>query len=103
MLLRMRRTIIIIIIITCPYNGSPWFSRMPRAEPLQLKAAACQTFVGNIPGIPGILVYFPRRFGMLLPLVAMVLREASALMRISIIIIYIYICLSCFWSREGPL
>ena len=29
------------------------------------------------------LVYFPRRFGMQLPLVAMVLREASALMRIS--------------------
>ena len=33
------------------------------------------------------LVYFPRRFGMQLPLVAMVLREASALMRISSIII----------------
>ena len=29
------------------------------------------------------LVYFPRRFGMQLPLVAMVLREASALMRSS--------------------
>ena len=29
------------------------------------------------------LVYFPRRFGMQLPLVAKVLREASALMRIS--------------------
>ena len=29
------------------------------------------------------LVYLPRRFGMQLPLVAMVLREASALMRIS--------------------
>ena len=29
------------------------------------------------------LVYFPRRFGMQLPLVAMVLRKASALMRIS--------------------
>ena len=25
---------------------------MPRAEPLQLKAAACQTFTGNIPGKP---------------------------------------------------
>ena len=25
---------------------------MPRAEPLQLKAAACQTFAGNIPGKP---------------------------------------------------
>ena len=36
-------------------------------------------------GFPGI----PRRFGMQLPLVAMVLREASALMRISSIIIYI--------------
>ena len=34
------------------------------------------------------LVYFPRRFGMQLPLVAMVLREASALMRISSIYIY---------------
>ena len=34
------------------------------------------------------LVYFPRRFGMQLPLVAMVLSEASALMRISS---YIYI------------
>ena len=32
------------------------------------------------------LVYFPRRFGMQLPLVAMVLREASALMRISSIL-----------------
>ena len=29
------------------------------------------------------LVYFPRRFGMHLPLVAMALHEASALMRIS--------------------
>ena len=29
------------------------------------------------------MVYFPRRFGMQLPLVAMVLRLASALMRIS--------------------
>ena len=41
------------------------------------------------------LVYFPRRFGMQLPLVAKVLREASALMRISsilYIIIYIYVC-----------
>ena len=34
-------------------------------------------------GRHGFLVYFPRRFGMQLPLVAMVLREASALMRIS--------------------
>ena len=34
------------------------------------------------------LVLFPRRFGMQLPLVAMVLREASALMRISSIYIY---------------
>ena len=34
------------------------------------------------------LVYFPRRFGMQLPLVAKVLREASALMRISSIYIY---------------
>ena len=33
------------------------------------------------------LVYFPRRFGMQLPLVAKVLREASALMRISSIYI----------------
>ena len=32
------------------------------------------------------LVYFPRRFGMQLPLVAKVLREASALMRISSIL-----------------
>ena len=39
-------------------------------------------------GFPGI----PRRFGMQLPLVAMVLREASALMRISSIYIYIYVC-----------
>ena len=38
------------------------------------------------------LVYFPRRFGMQLPLVAKVLREASALMRISsILYIIIYI------------
>ena len=29
------------------------------------------------------LVYFPRRFGIQLPLVAIVLREASALIRIS--------------------
>ena len=35
------------------------------------------------------LVYFPRRFGMQLPLVAMVLREASALMRISSYTYYI--------------
>ena len=35
------------------------------------------------------LVYFPRRFGMQLPLVAKVLREASALMRISSYIYYI--------------
>ena len=35
------------------------------------------------------LVYFPRRFGMQLPLVAKVMREASALMRISYIIIHI--------------
>ena len=27
-------------------------AQMPRAEPLQLKAAACQTFTGNIPGKP---------------------------------------------------
>ena len=32
------------------------------------------------------LVYLPRRFGMQLPLVAMVLREASALMRILVIL-----------------
>ena len=38
------------------------------------------------------LVYFPRRFGMQLPLVAKVLCEASALMRISsILYIIIYI------------
>ena len=36
------------------------------------------------------LVYFPRRFGMQLPLVAKVLREASALMRISSIYIFLY-------------
>ena len=34
------------------------------------------------------LVYFPRRFGMQLPLVAKILREASALMRISSIYLY---------------
>ena len=56
--LRMRR--IIIIIITCIYVQ--WVAMV-------------------------FLVYFPRRFGMQLPLVAMVLREASALMRISSIII----------------
>ena len=37
------------------------------------------------------LVYFPRRFGMQLPLVAMVLREASALMRISSNNYYLYV------------
>ena len=59
MLLRMRM-IIIIIIITCIYVQ--WVAMV-------------------------FLVYFPRRFGMQLPLVAMVLREASALMRISSIYI----------------
>ena len=40
------------------------------------------------------LVYFPRRFGMQLPLVAKVLREASALMRISSNIYSTYIMIS---------
>ena len=43
-------------------------------------------------GFPGI----PRRFGMQLPLVAMVLREASALMRISSIYIFIYLFIYLF-------
>ena len=49
------------------------------------------------------LVYFPRRFGMQLPLVAMVLREASALMRLSSIIIYIYMSVMLLVPRRTPL
>ena len=45
-------------------------------------------------GFPGI----PQRFGMQLPLVAMVLREASALMRTSS---YIYIYIYIYTHRES--
>ena len=69
------RRIIIIIIITCIYVQ--WVAMV-------------------------FLVYFPRRFGMQLPLVTMVLREASALMRISSIYIYIYVCHASV-PRRSPL
>ena len=46
-------------------------------------------------GFPGI----PRRFGMQLPLVAMVLREASALMRISSYVLNAY--LYCVYALVG--
>ena len=71
-LLRMRR---IIIIITCTCNGSPWFSWYTAKVYVLLRTTYYYVLRPT--------TYYVLRTTTYCALVAMVLREASALMRIS--------------------
>ena len=70
---------------------------MPRAEPLQLKAAACQTFAGNIPGKPWRPIARTSNYYYYYPAHAQRMRRS-----VTDIYIYIYIYIIIYVRNHEP-